>query len=100
MLLLRWSNNNVIHGSQRRYFFHKTKYLIRLYSSDKEKGNYVVVEFGKHSPRHEAQSDDSCDHAYKNSVSQINCNVKETLSRLQEIDVRCIRKPTFHYKGM
>ena len=37
--VLRWSNNNVIHGSQRRYFFHKTK-VVRL-----EKGNYVVVEF-------------------------------------------------------
>jgi len=29
MLLLRWSNDNVIHGSQRRYFFHKTK-VVRL----------------------------------------------------------------------
>jgi len=37
--IIRWSNNNVIHGSQRRYFFHKTE-VVRL-----EKGNYVVVEF-------------------------------------------------------
>jgi len=29
MLILRWSNNNVIHGSQRQYFFHKTK-VVRL----------------------------------------------------------------------
>jgi len=57
--VLRWSNNNVIHGSQRRYFFHKTK-VVRL-----EKGNYVVVEFSWHNPRHEAQSDDSYDHFKK-----------------------------------
>jgi len=63
MLLLRWSNNNVIHDSQRQDFF------IRLKSSDKKKGNYVVVEFSEHNPRHEAQSEDPCDHAYKNSVS-------------------------------
>jgi len=35
MLLLRWSN--VIHGSQKRYFFHKTK-VFRL-----GKRNHVVV---------------------------------------------------------
>jgi len=63
MLSLRWSENNVIHGSQRRYFFHKKK-IVRL-----EKGNHVVVEFIYHNPRHEAQSEDPCEHAYKNSVS-------------------------------
>ena len=31
---------------------------------------------------HETQSEDPCDHAYKNSVSQIKCNVKETLWHL------------------
>jgi len=34
----------------------------------------------------------------KITFPQINCNVKETLWRLQEKDVRCNRKPTFHYK--
>jgi len=35
----------------------------------------------------------------KIAFPQINCNVKETLWGLQEKDVRCNRKPTFHYKG-
>jgi len=29
MLLLKWSNNNIIRSSQRQHFFHKTK-VIRL----------------------------------------------------------------------
>jgi len=29
MLLLGWSNNNVIYGSQRQYFIHKTE-VVRL----------------------------------------------------------------------
>jgi len=35
----------------------------------------------------------------KIAFPQINCNVKETLWRLQEKEVRCNRKATFHYKG-
>jgi len=61
--IIKVSNNIVIHGSQRRCFF------IRLKSSDQKKGNHVVVlSFSQHSPRHEAQSENPCDHAY-NSVS-------------------------------
>ena len=67
------SNNNVIHGSPRRHFFHKTN-VVRL-----EKGELSsCFKFIQHNPRHEAQSEDPCDHAYKNNVSPINCNVKET----------------------
>jgi len=44
-------------------------FFIRLKWSDYKTGNYVVVEFSYHSPRHEAQSEEPCDHAYKNSVS-------------------------------
>jgi len=35
----------------------------------------------------------------KIAFPQINCNVKGTLQRLQEKEVRCSRKATFHYKG-
>jgi len=35
----------------------------------------------------------------KIAFPQINCNVKETLWRLQEKEVRCSRKSTFQYKG-
>ena len=34
----------------------------------------------------------------KIAFPQLNCNVKETLWRLQEKEVRCNRKATFHYK--
>ena len=73
-------------------------FFTRLKPSDSKKGNYVVVEFIQHNPRSEAQSEDSCDHAYKNSVSPTNCNVKETLWHLKK-NLRCNRKATFHYKG-
>jgi len=35
----------------------------------------------------------------KITFTQIKCNVKETLRRLQEKEVRCNRKATIHYKG-
>ena len=76
-----WSNNNVVHGSPRRYFFHKTK-VVRL----------VVLsscfKFIQHNPRFPIRV--STIRGTKLKVKtrpstltkikfpQINCNVKET----------------------
>jgi len=74
MLSLRWSNNNVIHGSQRRHFFHKTK-VFRLEKTELCR----CFEFRQHIPKHEAQSEAPATTLAKIAFPQIYCNVKETM---------------------
>jgi len=42
--------------------------FIRLKSSEK-RDSCSCFEFSWHNPKHEAQNEDPCDHAYKNSIS-------------------------------
>ena len=92
MLLWRWSNDNVIHGSQRQYFFHKTK-VVRLETRvlcscwslvSTIRGTKIKVKTPATT-------------LTKIAFPQINCNVKETQWRLQQKNVRYSRKATFHY---
>jgi len=57
--IIKVSNYIVIHSSQRRCFFHKTN-VVRL----QKREICSCFEFSQLSPRHEAQSEDLCDHAY------------------------------------
>ena len=43
-------------------------FFIRQKSSNEKKRNYVVVEFSLHNPKYEAQSENTCNHAYKNNA--------------------------------
>ena len=94
MLLLRWSNNNVIHGSQRRYVLHRTKVVrlekrelcscwVSLAQSEARslKWRRLRRRLQKYRfPRLTAMWSKCCDACKKKSV-------------------RCNRKATFHYKG-
>jgi len=56
----------VIHGSSRRYLFHKTK-VVRL---EKRELSSCFKSI-QHNPKQETQSEDPCDHAYKNNNREV-----------------------------
>jgi len=71
--IIKVSNNIVIHGSQRRCFFHEIK-VVRL----EKREIRSCFEFSQHSLRHEAQVKTRST-TLTIAFSQINCNLKETL---------------------
>jgi len=94
MLLLGWSNNNVIHGSQRRYFFHETK-VVRL----EKKGIVYLLSSVSTIGGKKFKVKTPASTLTKTAFHQNNCNVKERLWACKKKSVRCNRKATFQYKG-
>jgi len=91
-LLLRWSNNNVIHGSQRRYFFHKTK-VVKI----RKKGIVQLLSLVSTIRGTKLKVKTPATTPTKTASPQINCNVKGC-DACKKKSVRCDRKATFHYK--
>jgi len=83
-IVLRWSNNVAIHGSQRGYIFHKTKVVISFVST---------VRVTKLKAKTTATP------LTKTAFAQIYCNVKTRCDAHKKKNAWCSRKLTFHYHG-
>ena len=94
MLLLRWSNNNVIHGSQRRYFFHKTK-VVRLEKKTEVCSCWVYLtqSEARSSKRRPVRP-----RLLKQHFPKLTAIWKKGCDACKKKSVRCNRKATFHYK--
>jgi len=94
MLLLRWSNNNVIHGSQRRYFIHKTK-AVRLEKRELCSRWVSLAKSEARSSKWRPQRP----RLQKQRFPKFTAMWKKRCDTCKKKSVRCNRKATFHYKG-
>ena len=94
MLLLRWSNNNVIHGSQRRYFVHKTK-VVRL----EKRGLCNCWVYLPQSKARSSKLRPLQQRLQKQRFPKLTAMWTKGCDACKKKSVRCNRKATFHCKG-